>query len=308
MKRAEWWIGGAALALALAGAGCGGSAESENPPARSAAAPTAKPAPPAAQTGGDSQGILSVLSVEHEVDVLAQQDGVVMEILRDEGSPVRVGEVLGSLDDRTLQAQSAKARADLKVAQDNVKYIEAQLKSKQAAYRRQLELRKFGLSSDADLEAAEFQAKGSEFDLESMRAVVERNQAEINLTRLELEKMRIRAPFSGVVERRYIRQGQNVVKADKCFRVSQLSPLRVQFQVPETSGRKPRVGEEVSLTLASDTHRVYVARIAKISPTVDAASGSYDLTAQLTGPDLSSLRPGMAVRVVWTEAAANPKP
>ena len=305
MERAGWWICGVALAFSMAGTGCGGSTESENSPVR-AAAPATKPASPATQVSGDTQDILSVLSVEHEVDVLAQRDGTVMEVLRDEGSPVKQGQILGHLDDRTLQAQMEKARADLKVAQDNVKYLEAQLRAKEAAYRRQQELRKLGLSSDADLEAAEFQAKGSEYDLESMRAVVDRNQAEINLTQLELEKTRIRAPFSGVVERRYIRQGQNVVKDDKCFRVSALSPLRVQFQVPETSERKPRIGDEVNLTLVSDSHRVYVARITKVSPTVDAASGSYDLTAQLTGPDLSALRPGMAVRVIWTSASLKP--
>jgi len=37
-----------------------------------------------------------------------------------------------------------------------------------------------------------------------------------------------------------------------------------------------------------------------VSPTVDAASASYDLTAELTGSHLQTLRPGMAVRVIWT--------
>ena len=41
----------------------------------------------------------------------------------------------------------------------------------------------------------------------------------------------LRAPFSGVVVRRYIREGQAVAKNDKCFRISQLAPLQVQFQV-----------------------------------------------------------------------------
>jgi multidrug efflux pump subunit AcrA (membrane-fusion protein) len=42
-----------------------------------------------------------------------------------------------------------------------------------------------------------------------------------------------------------------------------------------------------------------VARIVKVSPTIDAASDSYDVLAQLAGPGLSDLRPGMAVRVAW---------
>ena len=305
MKRGPWMIS-AALAAAFFAAGCSETPVSSN--SSGATAPEPKPAAPIAAENTNPQDILTVLSVEHEVDVLARRDGVVLEISKDEGAGVREGDTLCRLDDRELIAQLEKAKADLKVAQDNVKYIEAQLRAKQAELRRQQELRKYGLSSDADLEAADFQAKGSAFDLESMRAIVDRNQAEINVTQLELEKMRIRAPFSGVVERRYIRQGQTLMKDDKCFRVSQLSPLRVQFQVPETSARKPRVGDEVKIAVASDGRQLYSARISKVSPTVDAASGSYDLTAQLTGPDLSALRPGMTVRVLWSETAAAPKP
>lgn len=305
MKRAEWVLG-AALAAALLLFGCNGSTPvGENTSA--AAAPAAKPASSAAESG-ESQEILSVLSVEHEVDLLAQREGAVGEILKDEGTRVRRGEVLARLDDRELTAQFDKAKADLTVAEQNVKYNEAELKAKQAAYRRQQQLRKLGLSSDADLEAAEFQAKGAEYDLNSWRAVVERNQAEVRRTQAELEKTRLRAPFDGIVVRRYIRQGQDVVKDDKCFRVSQLGPLRVQFQVPETSPHRPQPGDIVKVALLSDSQHIYSARIAKISPTVDAASGSYDLTAQLTGPDLSTLRPGMAVRVLWPSAASNPKP
>lgn len=304
MKRAEW-IFGAALALLLAATGCGGSAVPENPGPRPATAPSASSA---ATESGEPQDILSVLSVEHEVEVLAQREGVVVDAPKDEGSLVKAGEVLCLLDDRVLQAQLVKARADLRVAEDNVKFISAQLKAKQANYRRQQQLRELGLSSQADLEAAEFEAKGSEYDLESMKAIVDRNQAEIKLTELELEKTKVRAPFSGVVARRYIRQGQNLLKDDKCFRLSQLSPLRVQFQVPENSPRKPRVGDEVKLALVSDAQHLYSARIERISPTVDAASGSYDLTALLSGPDLASLRPGMSVRVLWPGPAVASKP
>lgn len=305
MKLAGWMFG-PALALALAGASCGGSPVAQSPPAASSST-APKPAATVPAESSDSQQILSVLSVEHEVDLLAQREGAVMEIVKDEGSRVQKGQVLARLDDRQLTAQSEKAEADLRVTQNDVKYLEAELKAKRANYNRQQELRKYGLGSDADLEKAEFEAKGAEYDVDSQRSKVERSQAEIRTIQLELEKTRIRAPFDGVVVRRYIRQGQDVVKDDKCFRVSQLSPLRVQFQVPEASGRGARPGDEVKVALMSDSQQVYSARISRISPMVDAASGSYDLTAQLVGPDLSALRPGMAVRVLWPPATS-PKP
>jgi membrane fusion protein (multidrug efflux system) len=303
MKRAGWIL---TVGLAIAGAGCGNpSSVASNP-----TAPSAPPSEPAPHAGGNpaAADILSVLSVEHEVDVVAELEGVVVEIAKDEGSRVKVGEVLARLDDASVTAELEKARADLEVAGNNVKYQEAELKAKEAGYRRQQQLREAGLSSQADLEQAEFLAKGAEYDLASWKSNVVKSQAEVRRLELERIKMRIRAPFDGIVARRYLRQGQGVAKEEKCFRVSQLGPLRVEFQVPEISPRHPRLGDTVQLSLAGEAGRTYAARIVKLSPMIDAASDSYDVTAQLTGSDLTALRPGMAVRISWPRTASNPKP
>ncbi len=305
MKPAGWLL---ATGLAMTAVGCGNSTvEQKSSAAAPLAPPAAKSQPVDRPASGSAPDILTVLSVEHQVDVLAQRDGMVMETLKDEGQRVQAGEELGRLDDRTIAAQLEKARADLEVAENNVKYNEAELKAKQANLRRQQQMRALGLSSEADLENAEFLAKGAEYDLKSWHAVVASNQAHIRELEIELDKTRIRAPFPGVVARRYIRQGQGLAKDEKCFRISQLGPLQVQFQVPEMSGRKPQLGDSVDLSLAGDAQRVLNARIVKMSPTVDPSSDSYDITARLTGANLADLRPGMAVRIAWPSPAA-PKP
>jgi RND family efflux transporter MFP subunit len=287
--------------LALAAAGCDNSsvASSPNPAPPAVTAPATAPAKPT--NAGD---ILSVLTVEHQVDITSQRDGLVMSLNHDEGSAVKAGEVLGQIDDRSIQMELIKANSDLQVEENNKKYKEAELKAKTAAHRRQQQLRALGLSSDADLEAAEFEAKAAEYDLHGYEALVESGHAEINRLKLEQEQTRIHAPFSGVVVRRYIREGQAISKGDKCFRVSQLSPLQVQFQVPESSGRRPALGTPVELSLVEDSGRALTARITKVSPTIDAASDSYDVLAQLTGSGISDLRPGMAVKVLWPSPAA----
>lgn len=304
MKRAGWFL---TTALTIAMVGCGGSTVADNTSASTPpAAPAAKPQP-ADRPSGSTPDIMTVLSVEHEVDVLAQRDGTVMETLKDEGQRVKAGEELGQLDDRAISAQLEKARADLEVAENNVKYNEAELKAKQANFRRQQQMRALGLSSEADLENAEFLAKGAEYDLKSWHAVVASNHAQIHGLEIELDKTRIRAPFAGVVARRYIRQGQGVAKDEKCFRISQLGPLQVQFQVPEMSGRTPQLGDSVELSLAGDAQRVLNAHIVKLSPIVDPSSDSYDITARVTGENIADLRPGMAVRIAWPGPAA-PRP
>ncbi|MFQ5694630.1 MAG: efflux RND transporter periplasmic adaptor subunit [Terriglobia bacterium] len=304
-KPTEWLVAGM-LAVALAGAGCGGQSEAEADKTTTAsqaaapAQPSGESAPATPEESGQTLEILSVLSVEQEVDLLARRDGIVVEIARDQGSRVQKGMVLARLDDQDLLAQLNRARADLHVARSNVKYNEAEVRARQAAYRRAQEMHELGLNSDADLEEAEFKAKGAEYDLESWRAVVDRTQAEIHLLELELEKTRIHAPFSGVVARRYIRFGQNVLKDQKCFRLTQLAPLQVRFLVPEAAARRPRVGDWLEVVALGNSQRVYRARIRKVSPVVDPASGGIEVMAELTHADLEVLRPGMGVHVLWS--------
>jgi len=292
----------AALALAALGlAACGSEPATK---AQSGARPAA-PEPAAPKAAPGAQEILSVLSVEHEVDVLAERDGVVVEILQDEGARVSKGTVLARLDDRELLAQLDRARAEVAAQENDVKFNEAERKATAAAYRRAQEMFRERLSSEAELEEAEFRAKGSEHDLAASQARLEKAHAEVRVLDLELERTRLRAPFGGVVARRYVRLGQNVLKDEKCYRVSELSPLRVRFLVPETAARRPRAGEMVNVVPVSDSQRVYPARITMVSPVVDPASGSYDVTARLTGADLGELRPGMSVKVLWETAAAS---
>jgi membrane fusion protein (multidrug efflux system) len=307
MNRRAIWIFAAAIALplAIAAGGCGDSPVASAPnPAPAAAPPTspdaarpAIPAPPA--KSATANDILSVLSVEHQVDVSTQLDGVVVSVAKDEGSVVKAGDILGQLDDRTLQMELVKARDDLQVSQNNVKYKEAELKAKGAALHRQQQLHDLGLSTQADLDGAEFEAKAAEYDMHGWEALVESGNAQIRQFDIQIDQTRLRAPFPGVVVRRYIREGQTIAKQEKCFRVSQLSPLQVQFQVPETSGRRPERGAMVDLSPIGDAKRALHARVVKVSPIVDPSSDSYDVTAQLAGPGIADLRPGMAVRVDW---------
>lgn len=302
MQRAALLI---AAALGLGMAACGNSAGASNSSGETASHPPAASSvatPAAKATAPQPLEILSVLSVEKAVDVTAQRDGVVLATESDEGSFIRAGQELGRLDDSTLEAELQKAQSDLLVSENNVKYKEAELQAKNAQLKRQQLLRASGLSSDADLEQAQFEAKGAGYELDSWRQEVKSSQAQINELQIEIAKTHIDAPFSGVVVRRYVRQGQQVAKNDKCFRVSQLGPLEVEFQVPETAGQQPVSGAPFTLQLAEGAESTYSARVIRVSPTIDPASDSYDVVGRLTGAGLAALRPGMSVRVSWPAA------
>jgi RND family efflux transporter MFP subunit len=305
MRRRELLLG--AILLGVAAARCGSDAGEERASASGAKPRGTQPAaPPAERPGaGTAREIPTVLTVEHEVDVTAQREGMVVEIALDEGVTAEKGAILARLDDRSLQAQLEKARADVHIAESNMKYNEAELKANELRYQRFKQMFEEGLGSKAELDEAEFRKKGSEFDLASWRASLEKSHAALRELEVEQDKTRIRAPFRGVVTRRYVREGQTMANGEKCYRLSQLAPLLAEFLVPEADPRRPIVGQTVRGTLAGDPKRTFEARIVRVGPVVDAASGSYDVIAELIAPS-PDLKPGMAVHVVWTPLSSKP--
>jgi multidrug efflux pump subunit AcrA (membrane-fusion protein) len=95
-----------AFLIAAAAFACNGCDNPTVASSSSAAPPPAiAPPPAAALAAAKTADILSVLTVEHQVDLTAQRDGVVTSITKDEGSTVKAADVLGQLDDRSLQME-----------------------------------------------------------------------------------------------------------------------------------------------------------------------------------------------------------
>ena len=100
---------------------------------------------------------------------------------------------------------------------------------------------------------------------------------------LELDKTRIRAPFSGVVARRYVRQGQQVAKGDRLFWVTAEGPLRMRFTLPEKFIGQIQKGQELPMTTPDLPDQKYKVRVVEVSPVVDPASSTIEVTVELAG-------------------------
>lgn len=113
---------------------------------------------------------------------------------------------------------------------------------------------------------------------------------------LELEKTKITAPFSGLVARRYVREGQEVNKGERLFWVTAEAPLMMRFTLPERYFghiRSPQTFEVTSPDVPKEKH---AARVKEISPVIDPSSGTFEVLVELTG-NLGALRPGMTANL-----------
>jgi len=267
------------------------AAPSTRPSGGSAPAPTASV--PAGESGITVSG---PLIVEHQLDVLAQRDGVIADLRSEAGAQVHAGDLLAQLDDRQLTADLEAARAKTRSIEADLRNWEAEAKVMQADYERAQKMWDAQILTKEQLEHAKFKAESETWDVQRVRELLTNASQSERSLELELDKTRIRAPFSGVVARRYARQGQQVAKGDRLFWVTAEGPLGMRFTLPEKFIGRVQKGQELPMMTPDLPDQKYKVRVLEVSPVVDPASSTIEVTVELEGKP-GSLRAGMDASV-----------
>ena len=276
------------LAIALPLIAC---SEKDTASATAAPAPTVAPATtaPPAESGFSVSG---PLIVEHQLDILAQRDGVVAKLLREAGTRVKAGDLLAQLDDRQLSSDLEAARAKTLSTEADLNNWKAEAKVLEADYERARKMWDAQLITQEQLEHAKFKAEADQWDVKRVeQLLVNAKETERSLA-LELEKTRIRAPFSGIVARRYVREGQQIAKGDRLFWVTAEGPLRMRFTLPQKFLGQIRKGQQFPLTVPDLPDQTHQARVIEVSPVIDPSSSTFEVLVELSGPP-AGLHPGM---------------
>lgn len=282
----------ACLGAVAASVGCSDNKASVASAAAPATKAVAQPSPDVDQDVVISGPIV----VENQVDLAAERDGVVSRIIADTGTPVRKGQLLAEMDDRQLSAEREAAEARAKSIAADVKNWEAEAKVQETDLSRAEGMMKADLITKQELDHARYKLTASQFEVEREKQNQQNAEATLRALQLEQEKMRIVAPFDGVVARRYVRAGQKVSKNDKLFWVTATSPMKVKFALPEKFAGKVKSGEEVTVTPASMPEEKHTARVTMVSPVVDPSSGTIEVSAELLGAP-GELKPGMTANI-----------
>ena len=251
-------------------------------------------APPRA--GAEAPAPLTVtgpLIVEHQLEVLTQRDGIVSKLSADTGGRVRAGDLLAQLDDRQLDADLEAARAKTRSTDADLKNWQAEARVLQADFDRAQKMWDAQLITREQWEHAKFKAEADQWDVKRVEQLLVNCKETEHSLELELEKTRIRAPFSGILARRYVREGQQVAKGDRLFWVTAEGPLRMRFTLPEKFLGTLKRGQQMALTVPDNPNTHHTVKVVQMSPVVDPTSGTFDGLVEVIGP-AGSLRPGMS--------------
>jgi RND family efflux transporter MFP subunit len=160
-------------------------------------------------------------SALHSVEIKPQVEGVLTRVLVKEGQWVKQGDLLATLDDRSIRASLDQARAQLGQSQAQIQVAGVDLKR----YRL--------LSSDDGVSKQTLDQQQALVN--QLQATVKGNQAAIANAEVQLSYTQIRSPVTGRVGIRNIDPG-NLVRASDTqglFSVTQIDPIAVEFSLPQ---------------------------------------------------------------------------
>jgi RND family efflux transporter MFP subunit len=180
---------------------------------------------------------------------------------------VEEGQLLARIDD-------AEIRARLELAEVNLGEAELAHQRAKAQYESQILSRELFDQAAAKLDAA---------------------RASVHETEVQLAYTSIRAPFRGMIVTRFVKFAQHVANATPLFRISAFDPLQCPIQVPEKDLGRLRVGQPAHLTVEAFPGERFEARVLRVSPVVDSATGTVKTTLEVETRGI--LRPGMFASV-----------
>lgn len=241
------------------------------------------------------QLVPAAVSVERQAMILAQRDGIILNLTGEEGKKVGRGEIIGRLNDEDTRSQLQQADLEATRSAIEERQYEAMVRVNRSELEEETALAEQGLSSKRQVNRAQYKLDVATEELERTRLTTRAAKVKVEGVKLEIEKAVVRAPLDGVITRCYVKLGAGVVKNDKLFEVAQLRPLQVRFQLAQ--GEETRVGRGTTVELtAPESDRIIArARVRRVEPVADAASNTIGYLADVIGG--SNLIPGAAVNV-----------
>ena len=222
------------------------------------------------------------------VDVFPERTQPVLEILVEEGDEVAPGQVLARLRDKVEQLALAEMKVRLQEASDEWGQAKRDYeRNKSLAEQAQGATR---LISEREVEASQMAVVTAETAHKAAEVAVDRAE-------FDLSQCTITAPIAGTVSAREISLGDMANPAMRAFEIVDQSQPKAIFYRPQRELSELHVGQKLTATCEALPGAQITGAIERISPTVDADSGTVKVTAALVSPPGQPIPIGVLARL-----------
>jgi len=249
-----------------------------------------------------------------EIDVHAKVAGYVKRIYVDVGDRVKAGQLIAILEIPELQDEVQTAEASVSKSQEEIRRAQADLERAQSAhevahvaYSRLADVSKTrpGLVAQQEIDDALGRDRVAEAQVATARASLSAAEQQLRVAQADREKVRtlfayaqIKAPFTGVVTKRYADTGSMIqtgissqTQSMPLVTLAQENLLRLVIPVPESAISKIRLGSPVEVSV-STLGKKFQGRVARFADQLDMATRTMHTEVDVPNPT-GELVPGM---------------
>ena len=204
--------------------------------------------------------------------------GIVERVAVAEGQKVKKGQLLATLNSATMQNAYNISQSTLKQAQD--------------AYNRIASLHEKGSITDikfVEVETALEQAK-------AMEAISKKN----------LEDTKLYAPSAGIIAKRSLEEGSNVMPGMAAFKLVSINEIDVKISVPENEIGSIAIGQPATVTVPAAGNAQYEGVVDKKGVEANSITHTYDIRVRVKNP-LEQLMPGMVCKAYLSGCSEQPR-
>jgi membrane fusion protein, multidrug efflux system len=200
---------------------------------------------------------------ERRADLRAEVSAVVLAVLKDNGDPVRRGDLLVRLDDTAIRETLTAAEASARAAGQAYEQAERQ-------FQRMATLRQTGLVSTQQVEDAETRRNTAQSDREAART-------RVVTARQQLERTEVRAPFDGIVSDRKVSAGDTAQVGKELLKVIDPHSLRFEGLVSADSIGEVKAGQQVIFRVHGFAERDFQGTIDRVNPAANATTRQVEV-------------------------------
>jgi membrane fusion protein (multidrug efflux system) len=216
---------------------------------------------------------------ERRADLRAEVSAVVLQVLKENGDPVRRGDLIVRLDDTSIRDTLTSAEASATAAVQAYEQAERQ-------YQRVVKLRESSLVSTQQVEDAEIRRNTAQSDREAART-------RVVTARQQLQRTEVRAPFDGIVSDRKVSVGDTAQIGKELVRVIDPHSLRFEGLVSADNIGEVKAGQRVMFRVHGFADRDFTGTIARVNPAANATTRQVEVLVtfadQKQQPDVAGL-------------------
>jgi RND family efflux transporter MFP subunit len=219
--------------------------------------------------------ITGSIQPERRADLRAEISAVVLQVLKENGQPVKKGDILVKLDETSI-------RDSMTSTQEGLRASSQAFDQSQRSFDRLKTLRAEGMTSVQALDDAEMRRNNAQSDVSAARA-------RLAAARQQIDRTVVRAPFDGIVSDRKVSSGDTAAIGKELLKVIDPASMRFEGTVSADKVSIVKVGQPVMFRVNGYGEQQFPGVVKRVDASANDITRQVEVLVGFAGPSRPSV-------------------